>query len=62
MSCPGQVRVAGMGAIIGLEISGLVELASLQGNDGYVMSRLLPAIERGMMSALAERDAGDDSF
>tara|TARA_E500000318_G_scaffold89941_1_gene87655 strand:+ start:822 stop:974 length:153 start_codon:yes stop_codon:yes gene_type:complete len=50
-----------MGAIIGLEVAALVELAAHQGNDPAIMSRLLPAIERGMMAAFANKDGDDGS-
>lgn len=48
-----------MGGVIGLEVGSLVTLAEHQGNDPAIMSRLIPAIERGLLMAMADKDKDD---
>tara|TARA_B100000674_G_scaffold498677_1_gene538567 strand:- start:3650 stop:3886 length:237 start_codon:yes stop_codon:yes gene_type:complete len=59
ISSPGQVRVAGMGGIIGLEVGALVDLSVHQGNDPAIMSRLIPSIERGLLMAVSDKGSDD---
>lgn len=48
-----------MGSVIGLEMGALMALAQHQDIDLGALSKLLPAIERGMMAAILDKGSGD---
>lgn len=50
--CAGQVRTAGMGGVIGLDLSVALRLAEIDGADMKAMATLLPAYEAGMVAGL----------
>ncbi|PKR54402.1 DUF7697 family protein [Thalassospira marina] len=54
-----QMRVGGMGGVIGLDMPALLELARLRGYDAEILAQLLPDCEKGLLAALAEKGAED---
>jgi len=55
-----QLRIAGTGHIVGLDLTAALAVAQARGADGYRLSHLLPAIEAGLISGLAKlRDQAD---
>ncbi len=57
-----QVRVAGMGGVIGLEYGTFLEMARVEGMDLKIMNYLFPYAEQGLVAAFArpEKGSGDD--
>jgi len=51
-----QLRVAGMGAIIGLELPFLLDMAIADGVEREIALHLLPHAEAGVVAALNEKD------
>ena len=59
MRCQGQLRTAGMGGVIGLDLSAVLQLAHTLGYDETAMAELLPYAERGMVTAINARTPHD---
>ena len=53
-SYSGQLRTAGMGGVIGFDLSALLEVADSLGYDRTAMVLLLPAVEGGLANAIQE--------
>ena len=56
-----QIRVSPNGRIIGLDITALLQLASLQGYDLRSFTELVPYIESGMLLGIRELQHGNDA-
>lgn len=52
----GQVRVGGLGSVIGIDLPAWQAIAKALGADPDAITPALLAIERGMVEGLAERD------
>lgn len=52
----GQLRVAGLGGVIGLDLGAALAMAAALGIDGMAVAELLPAIETRLVQALNKRD------
>jgi hypothetical protein len=60
LACPGQVRLAPSGHVIGIDMGAAFMLAAARGYDRAVLSELLPAAEAGVVEALSiDRGRGD---
>lgn len=55
----GQLRVAGMGEVIGVDAVAALELARALGHDPAATAEFLQAIEAGIMAAIARARGGD---
>lgn len=53
--CAGQVRTAGMGAPVGLELATALKVAEIDGADPKAMATLIPAYEAGMVAGMRKR-------
>lgn len=53
--CAGQVRTAGMGAPIGLELGTALKVAEIDGADPKAMVTLIPAYEAGMIAGMRKK-------
>jgi hypothetical protein len=52
--CAGQIRTAGMGQPIGIDLGVALRMAEVEGADPAVMTNLLPALEAGMVAGFAK--------
>ena len=60
MRCQGQLRPAGMGGVIGLDLPAALRMARALGYDEAAMAELLPYAERGMVTAINQRNRDGD--
>jgi len=51
----GQIRVAGMGGAIGLDLAAVLELGRLRGCDAVAMAELMPDCETGLVAGLNKK-------
>ena len=58
LSAQGQLRVAGMGGVIGWDMTAVLALARASGIADDIAAALLPPLETGLVSGL-RRSAGD---
>jgi len=59
LKAQGQLRTAGMGAVVGLDIGACVALGRAMGADEAALAVLLPCAEAGLAAAFAERARRD---
>ena len=52
LACQGQIRLAPIGHVVGIEMQAALQLAVARGYDLAVLSELLPAAEAGLVEAL----------
>ena len=55
-----QLRAAGMGSIIGLDIPACLEMAHELGYDRRLMAHLLPFAEVGLIAGIREQQEEDE--
>ena len=53
--CETQIRVAGLGGVLGLDFAAVTAMAEASGLDGRVTARLLPFAEAGVWSGIRRR-------
>ncbi|KAA0677785.1 hypothetical protein [Roseomonas genomospecies 6] len=53
--CAGQVRTAGMGAPVGMELGTALKVAEIDGADPKAMVSLIPAYEAGMVAGMRKK-------
>jgi hypothetical protein len=53
VACPGQLRLAPSGHVIGIAMGVALRLVAARGFDLAVLSELLPAAEAGLVEALS---------
>jgi len=54
IACSGQLRLAGMGDVIGIDMTAAMALAKALGYDAKEMAELLPWAEQGIMKAFTK--------
>jgi hypothetical protein len=52
LACPGQLRLAPSGHVVGIDMHAALRLAAARGYDLCVLSELLPAAEAGLVEAV----------
>lgn len=57
--CGGQLRVAGMGGVTGLDLGVALRVGQALGYDDRALALLLPAVEAGAVAALNRKDEDD---
>jgi len=53
------MRVAGIGGVIGVDLSAALKLAEVLNYDSRAVAELFPYVEAGIVSALAKKGDGD---
>ncbi len=64
MHCQGQLRTAGMGGVMGLDMPAALQIGVDLGYDRRLMALLMPGCEAGVVSGyaeLADREGDDPS-
>ncbi|MEI4485596.1 hypothetical protein V8J36_05295 [Frigidibacter sp. MR17.14] len=56
LRCGGQVRTAGMGGVLGLDMTAVLALGAASGIEPVITAELMPAIEAVMVRKLRERN------
>ena len=59
LKAQGQLRTAGMGAVVGLDFAACMALGRAMGADERALAVLLPCAEDGLAAAFAERARRD---
>ncbi len=54
MACQGQLRVAGMGGVMGFDLPAVLMAAEAKGVDRAVVMALLPHVEAAMVAKVNE--------
>jgi hypothetical protein len=54
--CQGQVRTAGMGGVVGIDLMAVLTVAEAIGYDLRAMALLVPAVEAGMVTGYRKLD------
>ncbi len=54
--CQGQVRTAGMGGVVGIDLAAVMTVAEAVGYDRRSMAMLIPAAEAGMVAGYRKLD------
>ena len=60
LACPGQLRLAPSGHVVGIDMDNALRLGAARGCDVAVLSELLPAAEAGFVEALSASEGHFD--
>jgi hypothetical protein len=60
LACPGQLRLAPSGHVVGIDVDAALKIGAARGYDRAVLSELLPAAEAGLVEAVRSDRVGND--
>ena len=60
MQASGQLRIGGLGGVLGFDLPAVLRLAELQGYALEPLADLLPPIEAGLIAAMNEKRKQQD--